>query len=49
VHDERGKPIGWDLAIRRASRVDNGPDAWAVLLSGTNITVRTARRAVKAR
>lgn len=44
VHDERGKPIGWDIAIRRASRVDNGPDNWAVLASGTSITVRTARR-----
>ncbi|MFZ5845569.1 MAG: hypothetical protein ACOY0S_03825 [Patescibacteria group bacterium] len=44
IHDERGKPIGWDLTFRRASRVDNGPEHWAVLVSGTNLTVRTARR-----
>lgn len=44
VHDERRKPIGWDIALRRGSRVDNGPLHWCVLMSGTNITVRTARR-----
>lgn len=44
VHEERGKPIGWDIAIRRASRVDNGPQKWAVLMSGTNLTVRATRR-----
>ncbi len=44
AHEERGKPFVWDLAIRRASRVDNGPDQWGVLISGTNVTVRTARR-----
>lgn len=44
VHEERGKPIFWDIAIRRASRVDNGPKRWAVLMSGTNLTVRAARR-----
>ena len=44
VHDERGKPVGWDLTFRRASRVDNGPEHWAVLVTGTNLTGRTARR-----
>lgn len=44
VHSERRKPMGWDIATRRASRVDDGPDHWGVLISGTNVTVRTARR-----
>lgn len=44
VHTERRKPIGWDIAIRRASRVDNGPNHWGVLISGNDLTVRTARR-----
>lgn len=44
IHDEREKPIGWDIAIRRASRVDNGPEHWGVLISGTKITGRTDRR-----
>lgn len=44
VHEERGKPLVWDLAIRRAARIDKGPDNWGVLISGTNVTVRTERR-----
>jgi len=44
VHHDRGKPMGWDITFRRASRVDNGPKHWGALISGTNLTVRTARR-----
>ncbi len=44
IHEERGKPFVWDLAIRRAARVDNRPNEWGVLISGSNVTVRTSRR-----
>jgi hypothetical protein len=44
IHEERRKPFVWDLAIRRAARVDNGPNEWGVLISGSNVTVRTSRR-----
>lgn len=40
----REKPARWDIAVRRASRVDNGPNQWAVLLSGSNLIVRPSRR-----
>ena len=41
---QRGKPARWDRSIRRASRVDNGSKQWGVLMSGTDLIVRPARR-----
>jgi hypothetical protein len=42
--ESRGKPMGWDVSVRRASRVDHGPKDWAVLMSGSNLIVRPARK-----
>jgi len=42
--ESRGKPMGWDVSVRRASRVDHGPKDWAVLMSGSRLIVRPARK-----
>lgn len=42
--ESHGKPMGWDVSVRRASRVDHGPKEWAVLMSGSNLIVRPARK-----
>ncbi len=42
--ESRGKPLGWDVSVRRASRVDHGPKEWAVLMSGSDLIVRSSRR-----
>jgi hypothetical protein len=42
--ESRGKPMGWDISVRRASRVDNGPKEWAVLMSGSSLIVRPDRK-----
>ena len=43
-YESRGKPFILDTTLRRASRVDNGPKNWAVLISGTNLIVRPSRK-----
>jgi hypothetical protein len=42
--ESRGKPMGWDKSVRRASRVDHGPKEWAVLISGSSLIVRQERK-----